>query len=395
MNFSFQVQRREKRVRARTAIIKTAHGEIQTPAFAVASTRASVRSLDPVDLQLTHTQLVLGNTYHLYLRPGEMIIKKFGGFAPFMGWRGPTMTDSGGYQIAFLWKGTRESKENGENYGKVLKITDEGALFASHLDGSRHLLTPEKSMEIQRILGADIIMALDQPIGLNYPEKKKKEAFRRTMLWEERSFVAWKKQNPPAGGQALFGIIQGDEGEDLRRQSLKFLLGFDFSGLAVGGQSIGVDPQITAKTLDGMADLLAEDKPLHALGLGGGPEGIFEAIERGVDLFDNTSVTRMARNGHLLVYPEDGGKPENKFRLDILKKRFQADKKPISRICQCYTCQHFPRAYLCHLLRSGELLGYRLASIHNVFFINDLTSRIRQAIKGNDFLVLKKEWLGV
>ena len=392
MEFSFTIKTKDRKVRARRGIIFTPHGQIETPAFSPVATRATVRALDIKDLKATGTQVVLANTYHLYLSPGLETIEKFGGFAPFMDWCGPTITDSGGYQVSFLWKGIKQSKENGEDYGKVLKITDEGALFASHLDGSRHLLTPEKSMEIQRILGADIMMALDQPIGLAYSEKQKKEAFRRTMLWEERSFMAWKKQ---PSKQALFGIIQGDEGEDLRRQSLKFLLGFDFSGLAVGGQSIGVDPQITAKTLDGIADLLTEDKPLHALGLGGGPEGIFEAVERGVDLFDNTSVTRMARNGHLLVYPEDGGKPGNKFRFDILKKRFQDDKKPISRICQCYTCQYFSRAYLCHLLRSGELLGYRLASIHNVFFINDLMGRIRQAIKGNDFLVLKKEWLGV
>lgn len=244
-------------------------------------------------------------------------------------------------------------------------------------------------MEIQKVLGADIIMAFDQPIGINDTETQRKQAFRRTMLWEERSYLTWQKQK---SNQALFGIVQGDEEKDLRRESLKFLLGFDFPGLAIGGQSIGVDPLVTARTLDGVVNLLPDDKPLHALGLGGGPEGIFEAVERGVDLFDNSSITRMARNGHLLLYPEDGGNRANKFRFDINKKIFKEDKKPISKACSCYACQNYSKAYLHHLAISKELLFYRLASIHNVSFINDLMAIIREAIKSNDFIALKQNW---
>ncbi|MDP3954882.1 MAG: tRNA guanosine(34) transglycosylase Tgt, partial [bacterium] len=341
--FSFEVKKREGKVRARVGVIQTPHGTIETPAYSPVATRATVKALDVADLKAAGSQVLLGNAYHLYLRPGLEILEKFGGFAPFMGWENPTITDSGGYQVSFLWAGTRENRENKEKYGRVVKITDEGALFTSHIDGSKYLLTPEKSMEIQKVLRADIIMAFDQPIGLDYSEKKKNEAFKRTLKWEERSFVAWEKQN---SSQALFGIVQGGENQDLTRECLKFLLGFSFPGLAVGGEAIGVDPLVTARTLDGVADLLPDDKPLHALGLGGGPEGIFEAVERGVDLFDNSSITRMARNGLLLLYPEDGGKSVNKFRFDINKSKFKDDKNPISKICFCHTCQNYSKAYL-------------------------------------------------
>lgn len=392
MEFSFKIKNKEKKCRARTGIISTPHGPIETPAYSPVATRATVKALDTNDLKMCNAQVILGNAYHLYLRPGIKVIEKFGGFAPFMNWTGPTITDSGGYQVSFLWPKSKDEMSD-DQFGRVLKITDEGSLFASHIDGSRHLLTPEKSMEIQKTLGADIIMALDQPLGLFYSEKRKKEAFERTLKWEERSYIAWKKLNPPAGGQALFGIVQGGQDRDLSRRCLKFLLELDFAGLAIGGEAIGVDPLVTAETLDGIADLLPDDKPLHALGLGGGPEGIFEAVERGVDLFDNSSITRMARNGQLLLYPEDGGKPTNKFRFDIVKAQFKEDKKPISKICRCYTCQNYSKAYLHHLLISKEMTGYRLLSIHNIFFINDLMSKIRKAIGSDDFLALKSEWI--
>ncbi|MDP3994749.1 MAG: tRNA guanosine(34) transglycosylase Tgt [bacterium] len=407
MNFSFEIKKKEKRCRARTGIINTPHGIIETPAYSPVATRAVVKALDTSDLKLCNSQVILGNAYHLYLRPGTKIISDFGGFAPFMKWDGPTITDSGGYQVSFLWskgeKEKRQESEREEGVGRVIKITDEGALFSSHIDGSKHLLTPEKSMEIQKDLGADIIMAFDQPLGLDYSEKKKKEAFERTLKWEERSLIAWKKLNPPAhsglssgsktGGQALFGIVQGGEDREASRKCLKFLLDLNFPGLAIGGESIGKDPKITAKTLDGLADLLPCDKPVHALGLGGGPEGIFEAIERGVDLFDNSSITRMARNGLLLIYPEDGGNTKTKFRLDIAKAKFKEDKKPISKVCKCYTCSNFSKAYLHHLLISKEMTGYRLLSIHNITFINDLMGKMRESINEGSFLSLKKEWI--
>ncbi len=391
MKFSFELIKKDKKTKARTGVITTANGVIKTPSFSPVATRASVRGLSIEDLINAKSQVVLANTYHLYLQPGTKVIKKFGGFAPYMGWTGPTITDSGGYQVSFLWTPKEKIGHRKRVAKRKVKITDEGAVFTSHIDGSRHLLTPEKSMQIQKDLGADITMAFDQPLGSNYSSKKSAEAFNRTLKWEERSFVAWKKLKST---QALFGIIQGDLDKKLREQSLRFILQMGFPGLAMGGESIGANPGVTAESLDLIADLLPDDKPLHTLGLGGGPEGIFEAVQRGMDTFDNTGITRMARTGLLFIYPEDGGKRENKFRVDVTKSKFSESKKPVSKICKCYACTHYSAGYISHLIKSEELLGLRLTSLHNVRFINDLMERIRSSIEENNFLILKKEWLG-
>ncbi len=391
LRFSFKVLYSDKKTKARAGRINTPHGVIETPAFSPVATRASVRALSPDDLLDCKTQVVLGNTYHLFLKPGTPVISEFGGLALFMGWSGPTITDSGGYQVSFMWS----KGENEENGAKVVKITDEGALFKSYIDGSLHLLTPEESMRIQKALGADIIMALDHPQANNLSAKKTKEAFERTLKWEERSFLEWKRLNKGGDFQALYGIVQGGLDKDLRKRSLDFVLKTGFCGVAVGGEAIGSDPKTTALALDTIAEFLPKNLPVHALGLGGGPEGVFEAVARGVDTFDNTGITRMARTGLLFIYPEDGGSIKNKFRIDIKKKTFMEDKRPVSRICHCYTCSNFTRAYVHHLLTSGELLGLRLASIHNVYFINDLMEKIREAIKDKEFEDLKYFWLGV
>lgn len=392
--FSFELKSKDKKTNARAGIIHTPHGDIKTPAFSVVGTRAAVRGLSPEDLKKAGSQVVLANTYHLYLRPGTEIIKKFGGFAPFMGWDGPTITDSGGYQVSFLWP--RAAKATGvgvspeEDGARVSKITDSGATFVSHIDGSKHLLTPEKSIGVQSILGADIIMAFDQPLGSDDSDKKIKDAVRRTFLWEERSFKIWKELKT---NQALYGIIQGGLDRNLRRQFMKFILDTGFPGIAIGDETIGKTPSITAEALDTIRDMLPDDKPFHALGLGGGPEGIFEAVERGVDTFDNTSITRMARSGLLFMYPEDRGTKENKFRQDLNKSKFKDDKSPLSKICKCRACTNYSKAYLHHLLVSSELLGLQLATLHNITYINDLMTKIRNAIIDGDFTSLKKEWL--
>ena len=391
MNFSFKISKQDTRSKARAGVIKTPHGEIKTPAFSPVATKASVKTLSPEDIKAAGSQVVLGNTYHLFLRPGLETIKMFGGFGPFMGWDGPTITDSGGYQVSFLWQKTKGLKDlNDESWGKLIKITDEGAVFSSYLDGTKQLLSPEKSIEIQKVLGADIIMAFDQPLGSAYSARKKKEAFERTLKWEERSYKHWKKITSE---QALFGIVQGDLDVKLRRESLAFILTMGFPGIAMGGESIGKDPLVTARTLDTVSDLLPKDKPVHALGLGGGPEGIFEAISRGVDIFDNTGVTRMARTGLLFLYPDDGGNKKNKFRCDIKNKRYKSVQKPISKKCSCYACQNFSSAYLHHLQVSGEILGLRLATIHNVTYINSVMSLIRESIIKANFISLKSAWL--
>ena len=393
MDFSFQIKAKDKKTRARLGVIKTPHGEIQTPAYTPVATTATVKALDTEDIIQSRSQVVLANTYHLLLRPGLEVIKEFGGFAPFMKWDGPTITDSGGYQVSFLRTQGKELVVGSEREAEIVKITDEGATFRSYVDGSKQLITPERSMEIQSVLNADIIMAFDQPLAFSDSHKKLTDSIRRTFLWEERSFKAWEEiQKKRKNFQALYGIVQGQLDRKVRRGFMQFILDTGFPGIAVGDQTIGVDPKITGQALDTIVDMIPDDKPVHALGLGGGPEGVFEAVIRGVDTFDNTSVTRIARSGLLYIYPEDGGTKKNKFRLDVTKKVTSNKKQAISKICQCYTCQNYSAAYLHHLLVARELSGFRLASIHNVHFMNDLMERIRQSLENNDFQVLKKEW---
>lgn len=375
-DISFKVGKSDKKSLARVGVITTPHGVIHTPSFTPVGTQASVKTLSPEDLINCKSQVVLANTYHLSLRPGVKVIEKFGGFGPFMGWTGPTITDSGGYQVSFI-------------RGSTAKVTDQGAVFTSYLDGSKHLITPEKSMEIQKSLGADIIMAFDQPLGKDFSELRRREAFRRTLLWEERSLVHWKKLKSK---QALYGIVQGELDYELRKKSLDFVISMGFPGIAIGGESVGATPKVTREALSTISEFFPKDLPVHALGLGGGPEGIFAAVENGIDTFDNTGITRMARTGLLFISPEDGGTSQRKFRVNIKSSKFKSVKKPLSRVCECYTCTNFSAGYLHHLLISGEILGLRLATIHNVFFINDLMEKIRSSIAGGEFSSLKKHW---
>lgn len=389
--FSFEILKKDSKTHARLGVIKTPHGEIMTPAFTPVGTKATVKSLTVEELKSAGSQAVLANTYHLALAPGEEIINSFGGFGPFMGWSGPTLTDSGGYQVSFLWE-----PNSTETRSDSVKITEDGATFKSHIDGSPMTLTPERSMEIQSALNADIIMAFDQPLGPAASAKKQLEAFRRTKRWEERSLIHWKKlQEKRDTFQALYGVIQGETDESLRRESLSFILDHDFPGLAMGGASIGADPQITAEAMDTIVDLVPDTKPFHALGLGGGPEGIFAAVERNVDTFDNTSVTRMARTGQLFISPEDGGTILNKYRFDITKAVNATNHEPISKVCGCYTCKQYSRAYVRHLLTQKEILGSRLASIHNIYFINNLMEQIRESIAKDSFETLKNTWIHI
>ena len=382
--FNFKLVKKDNKTRARAGIIHTPHGEIKTPAFSVVGTKASVKGLDAQDLKNAGSQVVLANTYHLYLRPGTPVIGEFGGLREFMKWDGPMITDSGGYQVSYLWT-------KGEEVGQSVKVSDSGAKFRSHIDGSVHEISPEKSMQIQKILGADIIMAFDQPIKLGNSKRKNEEALRRTFDWELRSYKEWKKLNT---NQALYGIIHGGTDKKVRRRFLNFILETGFTGIAFGDETIGSDPKLTASGMVTVSELLPDDKPVHALGLGGGPEGIFVGVEHGMDTFDNTGITRMARTGLLYIYPEDGGDKTNKFRVNIKKSKFAGSKKPISRVCACHACQNYSAAYVNLLLNNNEPLGVRLATIHNVHFINNLMRLIRDSIISADFISLKKEWLG-
>jgi len=403
MDFSFELTKSDTKTHARAGIIHTPHGKILTPAFSPVATRASVRTLSIDDIKKTNSQIVLANTYHLYLRPGVETIKKFGGFGPFMNWDGPTITDSGGYQVSFLYnkKETNDKlqmtndKSNMEQIGKVTKITEKGAEFSSYIDGTKHLLTPKKSMEIQRVLAADIIMAFDNPLGQSNSVSENTKAYERTLLWEKQSFEAWNMNTKSVQNkfQALYGIVQGETDEKLRKKSFDFVLSTGFPGVAIGGESIGSDPKKTAEALNTICEHLPEDKPTHALGLGGGPEGIFAAVDRGIDTFDNTGITRMARTGILFIYPEDGGSKLNKFRVDISKTKFKDTKSKFSKICSCDMCTNYSTAYIHHLFKSGEILGLRLATIHNITFINNFMEQIRQSIIKGTYFEYKKHWI--
>lgn len=327
--------------------IFTSHGNITTPVFMPVGTAASVKSLSPQDLEDLGAQIILANTYHLHLRSTESLVKQMGGLHRFMNWTHPILTDSGGFQVHSLSP----------------RITEEGVTFKSHLDGSTHFLSPEKSIQIQMDLGADIIMAFDECTPTT-DKAYTKASMERTHRWLARSKSQWRKSTstlPLSCSPALFGIIQGGKYKDLRVESAKFIIDQNLSGIAIGGQSIGSDPQETAEVISWIRDLLPKDKPLYAMGVGAAPSHISSVIKAGADMFDCVAPTRLARCG-LLYHPDF-----SKERIDINKAIFANDHIPLLPGCDCYTCQSgFSRAYLHHLFRSRELLYYRLASIHNL-----------------------------
>ncbi|HSR29194.1 MAG TPA: tRNA guanosine(34) transglycosylase Tgt, partial [Anaerolineae bacterium] len=348
---------------ARLGRIVTPHGDIATPAFAPVGTQATVKALDPRDLHELGAELILSNTYHLYLRPGAEVVAEMGGLHRFMNWDGPILTDSGGFQVFSL--------------SKTRKITDEGVEFRSHIDGSRHLFTPEMVVRVQEQLGADIIMVLDEcaePQDRAYNE----QALARTHAWAERCRVAQIRSD-----QALFGIVQGGVFPDLRRQSAEFLKALDFPGYAIGGLSVGETKEQMVAMLDITTPLLPSAKPRYLMGVGA-PEDLLEGVARGVDLFDCVLPTRLARNAGL--FTQQG-------RINIRNARFERDTAPIEEGCPCFTCQNFSRAYLRHLFKAGELLAYRLASIHNLHFLLALMCDIRMAIANDRFLAFRDEFL--
>jgi len=378
-NFKFTVLKKSNKSLARRGVIKTPHGDIETPAFIPVATQATLKGLTPDEAKSLNIQIVFANTYHLFLRPGEKTVKKMGGVHKFMNWNRPTITDSGGFQVFSLGEGLaqgvgkiasifpdeqKEKLSSQHNKSKV-KITETGVEFRSHIDGRKIIFTPEKSIQIQKDLGADFILAFDEctsPLaGYDYT----KEALVRTHRWESESLKAFGKSKR----QALYGIIQGGAYKDLREKSAKFISDMNFFGIAIGG-SLGKSKKDMHDILDWTVPLLPEDKPRHLLGIGG-VQDIIEGVERGVDTFDCASPTREARNGSLLT---------KKGKINILNAKFKADKSPIEKGCKCYTCQNYTRAYLKHLFQAKELLAPRLASIHNLYFMTELMENIRENI---------------
>ena len=363
MAIDFTLLRTDSDSHARLGRITTPHGEINTPAFAPVGTQATVKALDPRDLHELGAELILGNTYHLYLRPGADLVAEMGGLHGFMGWDGPILTDSGGFQVFSLANNRR--------------VTDEGVEFRSHIDGSRHLFTPEMVVHTQEQLGADIIMVLDEcaePNDRAYNE----QALARTHAWAERCLHAQTRTD-----QALFGIVQGGVFPDLRRESAEFLTGLDFPGYAIGGLSVGETKEEMHAMLDITTPLLPEDRPRYLMGVGA-PEDLIEGVARGVDMFDCVLPTRLARNGAL--FTREG-------RINMRNARFARAAEPIEAGCLCYTCRTFSRAYLRHLFKAGELLAYRLATIHNLHFLLQLMRDMRAAIAAGRFAALREEFL--
>ncbi|MFZ2190213.1 MAG: tRNA guanosine(34) transglycosylase Tgt [Candidatus Magasanikiibacteriota bacterium] len=386
----FKVIHQDKHSRARTGIIKTDHGKIETPIFMPVGTQATVKTLDSSDLKDLKAQIILGNTYHLHLRPGEDLIAKSGGLHKFMNWDKPILTDSGGFQVFSLGLQKDNRNKNGE---KFVKIDDDGVTFKSHLDGSLHRFTPEEAIKIQHKIGADIIMAFDECTPDDADEKYIKQAMDRTHRWAERSLKQHTKLQKPKTYNLktknyLFGIIQGSNNEQFRKESAKFISSMDFDGIAVGGESVGYNMDATKNILDWVYPYLPENKPHYAMGLGQNPSDLFTVVECGIDMFDCVAPTRQARHGLVYIFDK-----KNKHKLDIKKSKYKNDKNPLDKTCTCSTCKNYTRAYIHHLFSTQEITGMRLATIHNLHFFLNLMKQMREAIKQDKFLQLKKKWM--
>ena len=354
-----------KQSRARLGTITTDHGVIQTPIFMPVGTQGSVKGVSVEDLDHCRAQIILGNTYHLYLRPGCEVIEHMEGLHEFMRWDKPLLTDSGGFQFFSL--------------AKLAKFTDEGVSFQSHIDGSRHVFSPEKAVEIQMILGSDIMMSLDWCIGHPASEKQTRQALDKTSMWAKRGFDHWQEKGAVNN---LFGIIQGGMYPHLRSLSAEQLTQIDFPGFAIGGLSVGEPKDLMYEMADHTLPLLPVHKPRYIMGVGT-PEDLVELVGMGCDMFDCVMPSRNARNGQLFT---------SRGTMNISNAKFRLDKGPIDTDCNCYTCQNYSRAYLRHLYKSRELLAYRLNTIHNIYYYLDLMEKIRDAIRKDRFFEFKKDF---
>ena len=361
--FYYELIKQDKKTGARVGILHTPHGDIETPTYMPVGTQATVKGVIPRDLKDAKTQILLANTYHLYMRPGDELVKKAGGLHKFMAWDRPILTDSGGFQVFSL--------------AKLNKIKDEGVYFNSHVDGSLHFITPEKAIEIENNLGADIIMAFDQcsPYGASYDESKK--AMERTLTWLDRCY---KVQNNP--NQMLFPIVQGAFFKDLRLKSLEETKKYAKCGIAIGGLSVGEPKNEMYDILDALKPHLPEDMPRYLMGVGS-PDCLLEGVERGIDMFDCVLQTRIARNGTAMT---------SNGKVVLKNAKYTEDFTPLDPECDCYCCTHHTKAYLHHLVKTGEILGGRLLSLHNLRFSLKLMENIRKAINEDRFLEFKQEF---
>ncbi len=375
--FSFTITHQESHTAARTGIITTPHGTINTPAFIPVATQATIKALTPQQLNDINFDAILCNTYHLYLRPGPDIINNLGKLQKFMAWHKPVFTDSGGFQVFSLNDG-------------LCQIDDDGVTFTSHIDQSKHRFTPEISMQIQRKLGADLIFAFDQCLDINADHHTTSLSLQRTHAWALRSLSAFNKLNKDKS-QALYGIIQGGRFKDLREESAKFISSLNFDAIGIG--SIFGDPKEESKQLvTHVMQFLPKEKTKHLLGIGA-VEDLFTYVELGIDTFDCVLPTRLARIGYIFLRPETGGTLANRYRCRITNEKFKQDPSPLDKHCTCYVCKNFTKAYIRHLFKANELLFYTLTTYHNLAFFQRLMQEIREAIEKDTFLKLKKKWI--
>ena len=361
---TYQLIKKDKNTKARRGIVHTPHGDIQTPVFMPVGTQAAVKAMRPEQVRDMGAEIILSNTYHLYLRPGHEIVREAGGLHKFMNWDRAILTDSGGFQVFSL--------------GSLRKITEEGVKFRSHIDGSPHMITPEKSIEIQNSLGSDIMMAFDECAPYPADRTYVKNSLERTTRWLKRC----KDYHRDWERQSLFGIMQGGMYKDLRRQSAEEIVELDLPGYAIGGLSVGEPKELMLDILDDCVDYLPEDKARYLMGVGS-PDYLFEGVERGVDMFDCVLPTRIARHG--LAMTSAG-------RVNIKNAMYERDWEPLDPECDCYTCRNYSKAYLRHLFKSGEMLSSMLLSNHNLHFLIKMMGNIRKAIEEGRFLEYKKEF---
>ncbi len=395
-NFSWNINKKSKINNSRLGLIKTPHGNIQTPAFIFCATKAALKSFSTVDAKKNNTQIILSNTYHLMLQPGSKLIANHGGLHRFMNWDGPMLTDSGGFQIFSLGSGSvadeiKGRKLNLKQKKTMLNITEEGAIFKSYVDGSNLLLSPEKSIQIQKDLGADFIVVFDECTPFNVDKTYTSESMLRSHRWAIRSINSFNSklkydyQKGSAGYQKVYSIIQGGIHKDLREESIQFNQNqIDSFGIAIGG-SLGSTKDQMREVVEFTASKLNDSRPVHLLGIGD-PIDIWTFVEHGIDTFDCVSPTRLARHGSALVKGEKG-------KINIKNSKYKEKLSPIDSSCSCYTCSNFTLSYLYHLFSSQEILGMQLLTNHNVFTMNKLMKDIRDSINNDNFEEAKKEWL--